>query len=100
MDVADSAIAQVLYQVKQALVRRSQFQALQVVEQLSFVTERSTDTSSVSPKPHWQRSYINNPTQIAECGGPCIQGAQHCDCGALWRDVYIANPLPYPTIDP
>lgn len=50
MDVADSAIAQVLYQVKQALVRRSQFEALQVVEQLSFVTERSTGATHVPPQ--------------------------------------------------
>lgn len=50
MDVADSAIAQVLFQVKQALVRRSQFEALQVVEQLSFVTERSVGATHVPPR--------------------------------------------------
>lgn len=28
--------------------------------------------------------YIYNPVQIAECGGPCEQGPEHCDCGELW----------------
>jgi hypothetical protein len=33
------------------------------------------------------RWFINNPVQIAECGGPCTSGPSHCDCGALWLDV-------------
>lgn len=33
------------------------------------------------------RWFINNPVQIAECGGPCTVGPTHCDCGALWVDV-------------
>jgi len=33
------------------------------------------------------RWFINNPVQIAECGGPCTKGARYCDCGALWIDV-------------
>lgn len=37
------------------------------------------------------RRYIYNPVQIAECGGPCEQGSEHCDCGALWDD---GNPAP------
>ena len=45
--------------------------------------------------PDWRRSvddrqrrwFINNPAQIAECGGPCSAGPSHCDCGALWLDV-------------
>ena len=33
------------------------------------------------------RACINNPVQIAECGGPCLEsGPEACDCGALWRD--------------
>jgi hypothetical protein len=28
--------------------------------------------------------YIYSPVQIAECGGPCQQGPEHCDCGELW----------------
>lgn len=28
--------------------------------------------------------YIYSPVQIAECGGPCEQGPEHCDCGELW----------------
>lgn len=35
------------------------------------------------------RWFINNPVQIAECGGPCSAGPSHCDCGALWVDVPI-----------
>lgn len=34
------------------------------------------------PKPPCR--YIYNPAQIAECGGPCEQGPEHCDCGELW----------------
>lgn len=30
-----------------------------------------------------KRSYIYSPVQIAECGGPCEQGPEFCDCGAL-----------------
>ena len=54
---------------------------------------------TTAPEPYIQRSYIHNAVQIAECGGPCSQGARYCDCGALWLDTYIAKPLPYPTID-
>lgn len=39
---ADSAVAQVLYAVKQALVRQSHFAALSAVDRLSFVVERTT----------------------------------------------------------
>ena len=31
-----------------------------------------------------KRRYIYSPVQIAECGGPCQQGPEHCDCGELW----------------
>jgi hypothetical protein len=27
---------------------------------------------------------IYSPVQIAECGGPCQYGPEHCDCGELW----------------
>lgn len=36
------------------------------------------------PEPGSKRRYIYNPAQIAECGGPCQQGPDHCDCGELW----------------
>ena len=41
------------------------------------------------PAPGMRREYIYNPTQMAECGGPCweAQDPRGCDCGALWRDV-------------
>ena len=44
--------------------------------------------SAPPPEPQsMRRVYINNPTQIAECGGPCTEGGpEACDCGALWRD--------------
>ncbi len=35
-------------------------------------------------EPEPQRRYLYNPVQIAECGGPCQQGPEHCDCGELW----------------
>jgi len=31
-----------------------------------------------------QHRCIYSPVQIAECGGPCEQGPEHCDCGELW----------------
>jgi hypothetical protein len=31
-----------------------------------------------------KRRYLYSPVQIAECGGPCQQGPEHCDCGELW----------------
>ena len=40
------------------------------------------------------RWFINNPVQIAECGGPCTVGPTHCDCGALWVDVPTTNQPP------
>ena len=39
------------------------------------------------PKVGYARWFINNPVQIAECGGPCTNGPSHCDCGVLWVDV-------------
>ena len=35
-------------------------------------------------EPEHQRRCIYSPVQIAECGGPCQQGPEHCDCGELW----------------
>lgn len=35
-------------------------------------------------EPEPQRRCIYSPVQIAECGGPCQQGPEHCDCGELW----------------
>jgi hypothetical protein len=34
-----------------------------------------------------------SPATIAECGGPCEQGFEHCDCGLLEQ----LNPEPAPT---
>jgi hypothetical protein len=38
-----------------------------------------------------RREWLWNPSQMAECGGPCweAQDPRYCDCGALWRDVPI-----------
>lgn len=46
------------------------------------------------PRAGYRRVYFDMPTQVAECGGPCEAGPEHCDCGALWRDVPIK---PQPT---
>ena len=35
-------------------------------------------------EPEPQRRCIYSPVQIAECGGPCQSGPEHCDCGELW----------------
>jgi hypothetical protein len=35
-------------------------------------------------EPEPQQRCIYSPVQIAECGGPCQQGPEHCDCGELW----------------
>lgn len=39
---------------------------------------------SSSQPPKLKRNYLYSPVQIAECGGPCEQGPEHCDCGELW----------------
>ena len=39
------------------------------------------------PAPGIRRVYYDMPSTIAECGGPCSRGPEHCDCGTLWRDV-------------
>jgi hypothetical protein len=37
--------------------------------------------------------YPHSPTTIAECGGPCEQGPEHCDCGQI-KPVLATNPSP------
>lgn len=34
---------------------------------------------------------IYNPATIAECGGPCEQGPEYCDCGELRIDRSPTN---------
>jgi hypothetical protein len=48
------------------------------------------------PAPGMGREYLWDPTQMAECGGPCweAQDPRLCDCGALWRDV-ARKPQPH-----
>lgn len=41
------------------------------------------------PAPGFRRVFFDMPVQVAECGGPCEAGPEHCDCGALWRDEQI-----------
>ena len=43
------------------------------------------------PAPGMRRVYLDQPSQMAECGGPCweAQDPRYCVCGALWRDVPI-----------
>ena len=38
------------------------------------------------PASGMRRVYFHAPHIVAECGGPCAAGPEHCDCGALWRD--------------
>lgn len=47
------------------------------------------DFPPAPPRPGYRRVYFNSPTQVAECGGPCEAGPEHCNCGALWRDEPI-----------
>jgi hypothetical protein len=37
--------------------------------------------------------YPHSPTTIAECGSPCEQGPEHCDCGQI-KPVLATNPSP------
>lgn len=52
---------------------------------------------SYGPRRRPPGSYIYNPVQIAECGGPCSSGPEYCDCGALWLDVpqRLTKPQPH-----
>lgn len=60
--------------------------------QKGWVTEFHVDTLvslieehyATLAKPEPKRRCIYNSVQIAECGGPCEQGPEHCDCGELW----------------
>ena len=39
--------------------------------------------------PYYRREYLHSPSTVAECGGPCKAGPEHCHCGQLWRDVPV-----------
>jgi hypothetical protein len=50
------------------------------------------------PGPGMRRVYLDQPSQMAECGGPCweTQDPRCCDCGALCRDVPAVHAKPQP----
>ena len=56
------------------------------------IMRRAADLlSRLAPQPvpegPTRRVYFDMPSQIAECGGPCLEGGpEACDCGALWKD--------------
>lgn len=42
------------------------------------------DAALAQPEPQGpELIYRYNPATIAECGGPCEQGPQYCDCGQI-----------------
>jgi hypothetical protein len=51
-----------------------------------------------TPAPGMRRVYLDQPSQMAECGGPCweAQDPRYCVCGALWRDVPAVDAKPQP----
>ena len=45
-----------------------------------------------APEPSADQRRLNNPVQIAECGGPCSEGGPAaCDCGALAEPAPAAD---------
>lgn len=51
---------------------------------------------------YYRREYLHSPSTVAECGGPCKAGPEHCHCGQLWRDVPVRfdRGTPKPAIVP
>ena len=52
--------------------------------ELRFDNRLAKRARAALAEPELQRRYLYSPSQIAECGGPCQQGPEHCDCGELW----------------
>jgi hypothetical protein len=52
--------------------------------ELRFDNRLAKHARAALAEPEPQRRCIYSPVQIAECGGPCQQGPEHCDCGELW----------------
>ena len=48
-----------------------------------------TNPFTGDPVLYCRREYFHSPSTVAECGGPCEAGPEHCDCGQLWRDVPV-----------
>lgn len=62
-----------------------------VMQRGNGVGDPTTPKPEIVPKGQGTRTarqFINNPVQIAECGGPCTEGPEHCDCGEPW----VAHP--------
>lgn len=62
----------------------------ELAERMSQVMDLADRARVALAEPELQRRCIYSPVQIAECGGPCEQGPEHCDCGELW----ITEPEP------
>jgi hypothetical protein len=59
-----------------------------------------TNPFTGDPVLYCRREYFHSPSTVAECGGPCEAGPEHCDCGQLWRDVPIEPQFPSPRVIP
>lgn len=51
---------------------------------LKMANQTMAEARTALDEPEPQRRYLYSPSQIAECGGPCQQGPEYCDCGELW----------------
>jgi hypothetical protein len=53
------------------------------------------------PEPQGPKSiYRYSPVTIAECGGPCEQGPEYCDCGEIKGEPEPQGPTGRPDIEP
>ncbi len=53
------------------------------------------------PEPQGPKSiYRYSPVTIAECGGPCEQGPEYCDCGEIKGEPEPQGPTGRPAIEP
>jgi len=78
---------------------RARVEALEATQHAHADTSRLSDeeirtvVEEISKPGRWQPLRQPSRATIAECGGPCEQGFQHCDCGLLKQ----LNPGPAPT---
>jgi hypothetical protein len=59
----------------------------------SCLTELRSRTATALAQPEPKMVYRYSPVTIAECGGPCEQGPQYCDCGEIKGEL---EPQPEP----
>jgi hypothetical protein len=52
-----------------------------------------TNTALAQPEPQGPKPiYRYSPVTIAECGGPCAQGPEYCDCGQIKGEPELQRP--------